>query len=192
MNGLNSGFKKYPTIGVCGLDCGLCPRYYTVGPSKCPGCGGPNFYNKHPSCSFITCCVKKKNFETCGECSDFPCTKFKSDEEYKQMEESYSYPSNKKVLPNLYFIKEQGIDQFIVQQNKRIQLLNKMLKEFNDGRSKSYFCRIAIFYDLSDLENSIKKARRIIKSQKIKRTDMKIKASILKSIIEKIPLKNEE
>jgi hypothetical protein len=33
--------KKYPTIGVCGLDCGLCPRYYTIGPSRCPGCAGP-------------------------------------------------------------------------------------------------------------------------------------------------------
>ena len=51
--------KKYPTIGVCGLDCGLCPRYYTIGPSRCPGCAGPDFFNKHPSCSFITCCVKK-------------------------------------------------------------------------------------------------------------------------------------
>lgn len=178
--------KKYPTIGVCGLDCGLCPRYYTIGESRCPGCCGPDFFIKHPSCSFITCCVKKKNYETCGECPDFPCTKFKSAEDYKQIKESSSYPSNKKILPNLYFIKEQGIGKFIVQQNNRIQLLNKMLNEFNDGRSKSYFCRTAIFYDLPVLENSIKKAMGIIKSQKIKRTDMKTKASIIKSILEKI------
>jgi hypothetical protein len=82
--------KKYPTIGVCGLDCGLCPRYYTVGSSRCPGCGGPDFLNKHPSCSFITCCVKKKNHEVCAECSEFQCSKFKSNEEYQQVKESSS------------------------------------------------------------------------------------------------------
>lgn len=189
---MNPGLKKYPTIGVCGLDCGLCPRYYTSGPSKCPGCGGPDFHHKHPSCSFITCCVKKRNFETCGECPDFPCAKFKSADEYNQLKESSSYPSYKKVLPNLYYIKEQGIDKFIEQQNRRLKLLNIMLNEFNDGRSKSYFCRAAIFYDVSVLENSIKEAMRLIKSHKIKTTDMKIKAGILKTEIEKIPLEKEE
>ena len=70
--------KKYPTIACCGLDCGLCPTYYTKGPSKCPGCCGPNFSNHHPSCSIITCCVKDKKFETCAECKEFPCSKLKN------------------------------------------------------------------------------------------------------------------
>lgn len=184
----SSILKKYPTIGVCGLDCGLCPRYYTVGTSRCPGCAGPGFFEKHPSCSFITCCVKKKNLEVCAECSDFPCVKFKSAEEYKQVKESSSYPSCKKILPNLYFIKEHGIKSFIEQQNKRIQLLETMINKFNDGRSRSFFCRAAIFHDSAALENSIKKATKIIKSEKIKQTDMKSKAKILKTIINKIPL----
>jgi len=25
---MNRPVKTYPTIGACGLDCGLCPRYY--------------------------------------------------------------------------------------------------------------------------------------------------------------------
>jgi hypothetical protein len=91
--------KKYPTIAVCGLDCGLCPRYYTEGPSRCPGCAGPGFFDKHPSCSFITCCVKKKGLEVCAECADFPCAKFKSEEEYNRLAGSPSYPSYKKVFP---------------------------------------------------------------------------------------------
>ncbi|MBP7049418.1 MAG: DUF3795 domain-containing protein [Phycisphaerae bacterium] len=93
--------KKYPTIGVCGLDCGLCPRYYTAGPSRCLGCAGPDFPNRHPSCSFITCCVKKKGLEVCGECPDFPCSKFKSEDEYQQVKESSSYPPCRKVMANL-------------------------------------------------------------------------------------------
>ena len=85
--------RQYPTIGVCGLDCGLCPRFYTVGSSRCPGCAGSGFYDKHPTCSFITCCVRNKHLEVCSECSGFfPCAKFKSAEEYKQVTESSSLP----------------------------------------------------------------------------------------------------
>jgi hypothetical protein len=180
----NVVLKKYPTIGVCGLDCGLCPRYYTLGPSRCPGCAGPGFHEKRPTCSFITCCVKKKNLEVCAECSDFPCAKFKSAEEYNHIKESSSYPSCKKILPNLYFIKEYGIKKFIEQQNKRIKLLETMINKFNDGRSRSFFCRAAIFHEPAALENSIEKATKIIKSEKIKQTDMKSKAKILKAILD--------
>jgi len=178
--------KKYPSIGVCGLDCGLCPRYYTAGPSICPGCAGPGFHDKHPSCSFITCCVKNRGLEVCAECPEFPCVKFKSEEEYKQGMESSSYPSYKKVYSNFNFIKEYGIEKFIEHQNKRIRLLEIMLKNYDDGRSKSFFCRAAIFHDTAALEVSIEEAEKAIMSDKIDQTDMKSKARILKAIIEGI------
>ena len=179
--------KKYPTIGVCGLDCGLCPRFYTEGPSRCPGCAGPDFFNKHPSCSFITCCVRNKNLEVCSECSEFPCVKFKSAEEYNRVKENSSYPSSKKILSNLFFIKDHGIKKFIEGQKKRIRLLEIMLDKFNDGRSRSFFCRSALFYDIIALTNALKKAEVIIKAAKIKQTDMKSKANILRKIINEIP-----
>ena len=175
--------KQYPTIGVCGLDCGLCPRYYTVGSSRCPGCGGPDFFNKHPSCSFITCCVKKKNLEVCAECSEFPCYKFKSEEEYRQMKESSSYPSSKKLMPNLNFIKKYGIEKFIEQQKKRIKLLEIMIKNFDDGRSRSFFSKAATLLELPNLSSSIDKATQKIKTDNINQNDVKNKAKILKEIL---------
>lgn len=183
------GLKKYPTIGVCGLDCGLCPRYYTKGTSRCPGCCGPDFFNKHPSCSFITCCVKKKNLEVCGQCSDFPCSKFKTDEEYQQLEGSSSYPSNKVVLLNLNFIKEHGIKEFIDRQKKRIKLLERMIENFDDGRSRSFFCRAACLLEVTSLESSLNKAIRKIKTDKVKTDDTKVKAKILKENLNKIAFK---
>jgi len=180
---MNEHVKIYPTIGVCGLDCGLCPRYYTVGPSRCPGCCGPEFFSKHPSCSFITCCVKKKNLEVCAECSDFPCSKFKSYEEYQQLKESSSYPSYKKVMPNLNFIKEHGIEQFVGQQKKRIKLFETMIAHFDDGRSRSFYCKSAALLDLTALENSLDKAIKKIKTDNIQSTDTKTKARILKDIL---------
>jgi hypothetical protein len=178
--------KKYPTIGVCGLDCGLCPRYYTVGSSRCPGCCGSGFFNKHPSCSFITCCVKKKNLEVCADCSDFPCSKFKSNEEYQQLKESSSYPSNKKIIPNLNFIKEYGIEKFIEQQKIRIKILETMIKNFDDGRSRSYFCRATCLLDPTSLQNSLNKSTEKIKSEKIKHNDVKKRTKILKTILNEI------
>ena len=181
--------KKYPTIGVCGLDCGLCPRYYTKGTSRCPGCAGPDFIDKHPSCSFITCCVKKKNHEVCAECSEFPCSKFKNDEEYQQVKESSSYPSYKKVMPNLNFIKEHGIEKFLEQQKKRIKLLEMMIKDFDDGKSRSFFCKATTLMDISNLEESLDEATKKIKTDKIKPNDIKIKAKILKEILNKVGFK---
>jgi len=189
VNKMNEHVKIYPTIGVCGLDCGLCPRYYTVGASRCPGCCGPEFFSKHPSCSFITCCVKKKNLEVCAECSDFPCSKFKSDEEYQQLKESSSYPSYKKVMSNLNFIKEHGIEKFVGQQKKRIKLLETMIVNFDDGRSRSFYCKSAALLDLTTLENSLDKAIKKIKTDNIKPNDTKTKAKILKGILSEIALK---
>jgi hypothetical protein len=183
VNRMNEHVKLYPTIGVCGLDCGLCPRYYTVGPSRCPGCCGPEFFNKHPSCSFITCCVKKRNLEVCAECPDFPCSKFKSDEEYQQLKESSSYPSYKKVMPNLNFIKEHGIEKFIAQQKKRIRLLETMIDDFDDGRSKSFYCKSATLLDLGDLRDSLDKTIEKTKTDGIEPNDIKTRAKILKDIL---------
>jgi hypothetical protein len=152
-----------------------------VGASRCPGCCGPEFFSKHPSCSFMTCCVKKKNLEVCAECPDFPCPKFKSDQEYQELKESSSYPSYKKVIPNLDFIKEHGIKEFAGQQKKRIDLLETMLGSFDDGRSRSFYCKSAASLDLTTLENSLDKAMQKIEADNIKPNDTK--AKILKAIL---------
>jgi Zn-finger protein len=189
MNQPDSDLKKYPTIGVCGLDCGLCPRYYTAGPSRCPGCGGPNFLKKHPSCSFITCCVKKNNFEVCADCPNFPCSKFKSEKDIQEYEGSSSYPPYKKIMLNLNYIKEYGIEDFIDTQKKRIRLLEKLIQDFDDGRSRSFFCKATALLDIKSIEDSLIKAIQKIKPEKIRSTDIKIKAKILKDILNETALK---
>lgn len=173
--------KAYPTIGCCGLDCGLCPRYYTVGTSRCPGCCGPDFFNKHPSCSYITCCVKQKNFETCAQCDAFPCSKFESwlvgGGEYD------SFLTHKKAHPNQMFIREHGLAKFLKQQKRRIRLLETMLNDYDDGRSKSYYCIAATLLPIADLEKALDKAKQKIKSDKIRTDDIKTTSQILKGFL---------
>jgi Zn-finger protein len=181
--------KRYPTIGVCGLDCGLCPRYYTAGPSRCPGCAGPDFLHKHPSCSFIPCRVEKRNLEVCGECPDFPCAKFKSEEEYRQMKESSSYPTPKKIMPNSDSIREHGIERFLEQQRRRIKLLERMIGDFDDGRSKSYYCKSAALLDPAGLESSLAAAVRRVEEDHVQSNDVKTKARILRGLLDELASK---
>jgi len=181
--------KNYPTIGCCGLDCGLCPRYYTIGSSRCPGCCGPNFFNKHPSCSYITCCVKKKRLEVCAECDEFPCSKFES--WLENGGEYDSFLTHKKAEPNLDFIRTYGLERFIGQQRKRIELLEKMLNNFDDGRSKSFYCIATTLLPISDLETSLEKTEQRLKADKINLDDTRIKSKILKEFLNESAARNE-
>jgi hypothetical protein len=178
--------KQYPAVGACGLDCGLCPRYYTAGPSRCPGCAAPGFFDKHPSCSFITCCVKKRQHEVCAECSDFPCAKFRSEEEYRQLKETPGFPPAWKIWPNLLLIRDQGIEKFMEQQNLRIHLLGAMIGRCDDGRSRSRFCRAAAAADPADLKKALEAVEVRIQAEGIGEDDRKSRANILRALLDGI------
>ena len=107
------------------------------------------------------------------------------------MEESSSYPSNRVVLQNLNFIKEHGIKEFIGRQKKQIKLLERMIDNFDDGRSRSFFCRAACLLEVTSLESSLNKAIRKIKTDNIKMDNTKNKAKILKENLNEIALKKE-
>ena len=132
---MQSAIKKHNTIGCCGIDCGLCPRFYTKGDSVCPGCGGDDFKNKHPSCGFLTCCAIKNRCEVCSHCNEYPCVRFEAEKEGYD-----SFVSHRKVFDNQEFIKNCGIEKFIVNQKRRMDILRGFLSEFDDGRSKSFYC----------------------------------------------------
>ena len=170
--------KKHYTLGCCGIDCGLCPRYYTEGESRCPGCFGKDFAKKHPPCSFATCCVKKHNLEVCGQCKEFPCKKYDNEKIEKD-----SFVTHKKMIANLKNVQKNGIDKYIEEQNVRIKILEKMLQEYNDGKSKSYFCTAATLLDIKCLNKSLAEAENKMRKENISDGDLKNKAKILKSIL---------
>jgi hypothetical protein len=170
--------KTFPTIGCCGIDCGLCPRYHTTGDSRCPGCAGPDFFEKHPSCGHITCCAKKRKLEVCSQCNEFPCSKFES------WAEGDSFVTHQKTLSNLKSIKGEGLEEFMEQQRKRIGLLTTMLEKFDDGRSKSFYCLATALLPVTALEESLHRAQQQIKQDKAKSGDVKTKAGILRGFLD--------
>ncbi len=177
--------KKYPTIACCGIDCGLCPTHYTKGSSRCPGCGGPGFSDKHPSCGILTCSVKNKGYETCSDCEEFPCSRLKG------WDKIDSFVTHQVSLSNLRSIKEIGIEKFIEQQKKRIGILEEFLGQYNEGRSKSFYCISTAHMSISDLEAVLEKSKEDIKNGNIKSSDIKTKSKILKDHLSELAKKEK-
>ena len=128
-------YKEHPTIGCCGIDCGLCPRYQSKSPSACPGCGGAEFEMKHPSCGFLTCCFSKNNLEVCSLCKQYPCNRFS-----RESDGYDSFVTHRKIFQNHDLIREHGIENFISKQSEKMSVLSAFLINYDDGRSMSFFC----------------------------------------------------
>lgn len=168
--------KKYPTISACGLDCVLCPRYYTVGKSRCGGCGSENS-GAAIGCKIFRCCVRERGLGTCAECSDFPCPKFEG------VDVTDSFVTHRKMMINLHSIRESGIESFLEEQEERRDLLESMLDEYNDGRSKSFFCIAATLLPIETIMDSMEGAKRRAIEGSIEEEDKKGRALILRSIL---------
>jgi hypothetical protein len=150
----NHPVKKYPVIGACGLDCGLCPAFHRDGKSRCPGCCGEGFWEGHPGCGFITCCVKQKGLDTCGECNEFEfCPRvMKLLQQAKRADSLLSYLT---VEANFEYVRKNGIKKWDSQQQEKIAFLKSLLENYNDGRSKSFLCLSVQLLPLNKLKAAL-------------------------------------
>ncbi len=162
--------KKYETIGCCGIDCGLCPRFCTKGNSACPGCGGFNFIGKHPTCGVLTCCVTGNKFEVCSDCKDYPCKRFDSEKAGHD-----SFVTHKKMFVNLGSIKDDGIEHFIGNQKIRMDVLSDLLINHDAGRSKSFFCVSCALLPIDKLQEARKYAEKLMDDVALKDRSDRIK-----------------
>jgi hypothetical protein len=151
-------FIKFPEIGICGLSCRLCPTYQTETESRCGGCKSEA--RIAVGCSFITCAVKKKGIEFCWDCEEsLTCEKW---EKHRDAGKRYdSFKCYQKLEDDIHFIQENGVEKFEEIQKLRQQLLAQILREFNEGRSKSYYCIAATVLEIEELEKVIGKARKM-------------------------------
>ena len=127
---------KYKEIGVCGLACRLCPGYVMKTKSKCHGC--KTDWRLRGPCSILHCAVKR-NIEFCGDCKENKsCEKWKKHRESGKIYDSFK--CYQKLEEDINFIQIHGLIEYRKSQKIRESLLWKMLDQFNEGRSKSYYC----------------------------------------------------
>jgi hypothetical protein len=140
---------RYPEMGVCGLPCRLCAMYHIDGSSRCRGCKSPG--RMEAGCPFHACAIERRSVEFCGDCPDRePCprwTKFR--ERRAKMD---TVVCSQTLESDLEWTERKGLAAYDQLQKERLRLLNKMLAEFNEGRSKGYYCIAASVLDLEGLK----------------------------------------
>lgn len=172
---------EYPKIGICGLSCTLCPRYHTDAKSRCLGCKSAD--RMAAGCPFITCAIKKKGVEFCWDCREhLTCKKWAK---HRELGKKYdSFKCYQKLEDDIALIQKIGAVQFAKVQASREQLLKEMLEEYNEGRSKSYYCIATTVLEIDDIKESLLKAKDSSQGLEIKE-----KAKILHSLLDEIALK---
>jgi hypothetical protein len=159
--------RTYPLFSLCGLNCGLCPRFHTEGVSKCPGCGGPDFHLKHPTCAVITCNNKHDNVEFCFQCSSYPC------EKYSNPGKVDSFISYRNVISDFKKAKE-DIEKYKKELNEKVRILEFLIKNYNDGKRKNFYCIAVNLLKLADLKKIMKQIDK----------DVNIKEDMVKRIVD--------
>lgn len=169
---------KYPEIGICGLSCRLCPTYNTEAESRCLGCKSKN--RIAVGCPFITCAVKKKGIEFCWDCTENKnCEKWKKHRESGKTIDSFT--CYQKLEENIILIHNKGISEFQKIQKQREYLLKEMLKNFNEGRSKRYYCVAATVLEIKELKEALSRAKK-----KSNGLNVKDKSKVLHLILDSI------
>jgi len=136
-------------------------------------------------CPFITCAVKRKGIEFCWDCEEsITCDKWGKHRDAGKQHDSFK--CYQKLEDDIRFIQENGIEKFEEGQKLREQLLSQMLKEFNEGRSKSYYCIAATVLEIEELEEAIDRARKESTDQ-----DIRVKSKIMHTILDDIAQEND-
>jgi hypothetical protein len=131
-------------------------------------------------CHFITCAIKKKGVEFCWDCDEHKnCEKWGKSRQFGKLHDSFK--SRQRLECDIQFILEPGIGQFVLDQHDRELLVKQMLEQYNEGRSKSYYCIAATVMNKNEIEQALEEAR-----QKSIGLDIKTKAKLLHSILDRI------
>ena len=163
-------------VGCCGIYCGLCNKFQSIAPSRCIGC---KLGEQHSWCSIWNCCVKKHGLETCTECNDiFNCEIF-------LRRKVIEWPS---VVDNLKKIKEDGLKKWLEEKIERQALLEELLKNYNEGRSMSFYCKVCTRLPVELINKTVEEANRKYLCENIDKSDVKSRAKILKEIIRDLSL----
>ncbi len=112
--------KKISLIAApCGLYCGECLGFQR---GTCKGCrsGKGECLKYRKVCRIFECCLNRRKFDFCYQCSDFPCKKIKN---FFDTEEWYDEVTN-----NQKRIKQTGLNKWLKEQEKRVKKLKNCAK----------------------------------------------------------------
>jgi aspartate aminotransferase-like enzyme len=84
---------------------------------------------------------------------------------------------------NLRKIKEAGLENWLEEQKKRQSVLEKLLHNYNEGRSMGFFCKVCARMPVGLINTALNEAKKKIADEKVERSDLKSKAKIMKAAL---------
>jgi hypothetical protein len=78
-------------------------------------------------------------------CEDYPCRKFDGVDLFD------SFITHKNQFQDLNKAKRNGIDSYKAELDEKVRLLDELLKSYDDGRRKSFYCVAVNLLDLQDI-----------------------------------------
>ena len=110
----------------------------------CGGCG-----NGNQSCAIARCSLAHDGVEYCFECRDFPCEKYRDAGQYD------SFITHRRQMDDLALAARDGIEAYNAVQREKVELLHRLLSEYNDGRKKTLFSLAVNLMELPDLQRAM-------------------------------------
>lgn len=144
--------RDYPRFSLCGLNCGLCPMYHISEESHCPGCGGEG----RPSCAVIRCSLEHGGIEYCCQCSEYPCVR------YPEEPPLDSFVPSRNIRRDFERLSSGGTGSYKSMMDEKVEILKMLLKNYNDGRRKSFFCTAVNLLELEDCKEVVERIHREI------------------------------
>ncbi|MEL7658713.1 MAG: DUF3795 domain-containing protein, partial [Bacillota bacterium] len=115
------------------------------------------------------------------ECSVFPC------EKYRNPSLVDSFISYRNVLSDFEKAQQIGIELYIAELKEKMDILEYLLENFNDGKSKNFYCIVVNLLDLDALRRIMKEITDHISNQDIPLTH---KTDKIKSMLQEEASKN--
>lgn len=151
-------------FSLCGLNCGLCTM--KIG-EYCPGCGGGC---GNQGCAIARCAMEKTGISYCFECKEYPCSRYEGKDDYDSF---ITYRNRRK---DMDCMKQCGPKVYHAIQTEKIDILQKLLTEYNDGRKKTLYTLAVNLLELEDLRNIMKQLEKEDTTCTIKENAQKVSA----------------
>lgn len=137
--------NKY--FSLCGLNCGLC-GFRLQG--NCSGCFKDSFCAVQ--CPMVPCSINHGNLQHCFECPEYPCKHYDGFDGYDTL------VLHRNQRKDMQKAKEMGIDAYTAEQRRKVGLLEKLVENYDDGRSQVFFCTAVNMLSAEDMESILQKA----------------------------------
>lgn len=161
-------FKRVDNLfSLCGLNCSLCPMFVR---KNCPGCRAGSHCAS--VCPFAPCSIEHGDVTYCFECMEYPCDKYDGVDEHDSI---ISHLNQKK---DMLKAKRIGIEKYHEEQIAKTNILDRLLKDYDNGHRDVFFCLAVNLMDIDDLNDVLDKSDELTKD-----LDLNEKSDFIKQML---------